>query len=82
MMSRSRPLKMSERTGRNSLSGLLREGLMTAKSEKGAVHLGFPAQIAVYWPLELYPQKFAQNSYMLPISSHISLFAKPNCAVK
>jgi hypothetical protein len=46
---------MSERTGRNILKGLLDEGLLTSKSEKGAVLLAFPAHAASYWFPDLYP---------------------------
>jgi len=48
-------IKKSERTGRNILKGLLDEGLLVSKSEKGAVRLGFPAQAAGYWFPDLYP---------------------------
>ncbi len=45
----------SERTGRNVLKSLLEEGLLTSKSEKGAVRLGFPVSAAGYWFPDLYP---------------------------
>ncbi|MDX2034323.1 MAG: Fic family protein [Blastocatellia bacterium] len=48
---------MSERTGRTILKGLLTEGLVTAKSEKGAIRLGFPAHAAGYWFPDLYPRE-------------------------
>lgn len=50
-------IRMSERTGRNILKGLLDEGLLISKSEKGAVRLGFPAQTASYWFPDLYPSE-------------------------
>ena len=48
---------MSERTGRTILKGLLDEGLLSTKSEKGAVRLGFPAHAASYWFPDLYPHE-------------------------
>ncbi len=45
----------SERTGRNIIKSLLEEGLLTSKSEKGALRLGFPAAAAGYWFPDLYP---------------------------
>lgn len=53
-------IEMSERTGRNILKGLLDEGLLTSKSEKGAVRLGFPARAASYWFPDLYPNEVSQ----------------------
>jgi Fic family protein len=50
-------IDMSERTGRNILRNLLDEGLLIARSEKGAVRLGFPATAAGYWFPELYPNE-------------------------
>lgn len=50
-------IEMSERTGRNILKELLAEGLVTSKSEKGALRLGFPAQTASYWFPDLYPNE-------------------------
>lgn len=52
-----RVIEMSERTGRNILKGLLDEGLLIARSEKGAVRLGFPAHVAGYWFPQLYPNE-------------------------
>ena len=48
-------IEMSERTGRTILKGLLDEGLLTSKLEKGALRLGFPAAAAGYWLPDLYP---------------------------
>lgn len=50
-------IEMSERTGRNILKQLLDEGLVLARSEKGAVRLGFPAAAASYWFPDLYPNE-------------------------
>lgn len=50
-----RTIEMSERTGRTILKGLLDEGLLTAKSEKSAVRLGFPTAAAAYFFPNLYP---------------------------
>ncbi len=50
-----RIIEMSERTGRNILRGLLDEGLLTSKSEKGLLRLGFPVSAAGFWFPELYP---------------------------
>ncbi len=50
-------IEMSERTGRNILKQLLDEGLIIARSEKGAVRLGFPATAASYWFPDLYPNE-------------------------
>lgn len=40
---------MSERTSRTILKGLLDEGLVSSKSEKSAVSLGFPIAAAGFW---------------------------------
>jgi DNA-binding IscR family transcriptional regulator len=53
-------IEMSERTGRNILRELLAEGLVTSRSEKGALRLGFPAQAASYWFPDLYPNDVRQ----------------------
>jgi Fic family protein len=50
-----RIIEMSERTGRNILRGLLDEGLLTSKSEKGLLRLGFPVSAAGFWFPDLYP---------------------------
>jgi Fic family protein len=50
-------IDMSERTGRTILKELLDENLILARSEKGAVRLGFPATAASYWFPDLYPNK-------------------------
>ena len=50
-------IEMSERTGRNILKELLAEGLVTSKSEKGALRLGFPAHVASYLFPDLYPNE-------------------------
>lgn len=48
-------IEMSERTGRTILNGLLDEGLLTSKSAKSAVRLGFPAADAGYFFPDLNP---------------------------
>ena len=53
-------IEMSERTGRNILKDLLEEGLLAARSEKGAVRLGFPAAAAGYWFPDLYPTEISR----------------------
>jgi Fic family protein len=53
-------IEMSERTGRNVLRRLLSERLVTARSEKGVVRLGFPAHAASYWFPDLYPHELRQ----------------------
>lgn len=50
----------SARTGQNILKDLLEEGLLTARSEKGAVRLGFPAAAAGYWFPDLYPNEVSR----------------------
>lgn len=55
-----RIIEMSERTGRTILRGLLDEGLLTSKTEKGALRLGFPAAAAGYWLPDLYPTEVGQ----------------------
>lgn len=46
---------MSERLGRDILTGLLDEGLLVSDSPRGAVRLGFPIHAAGYWFPDLYP---------------------------
>lgn len=50
-----RLIGMSERSGRDILSGLLQEGLLLSDSARGPVRLGFPTHAAGYWFPELYP---------------------------
>lgn len=50
-----RLIGMSERSGRDTLSGLLEEGLLISDSPRGPVRLGFPAHAAGFWFPELYP---------------------------
>lgn len=50
-----RLIGMSERSGRDILSGLLEEGLLISDSPRGPVRLGFPAHAAGFWFPELYP---------------------------
>lgn len=52
---------MSERTGRTILRNLLDEGLLTSKSEKSPVRLGFPVAAAGFWFPELYPTENNKN---------------------
>jgi hypothetical protein len=51
----ARLIGMSERTGRDVLRELLKEGLLTSTSERGPVRLGFPAHAAGYLFPGLYP---------------------------
>lgn len=51
----ARLIGMSERTGRDVLRGLLKEGLLVSKSERGPVRLGFPTHAASYLFPDLYP---------------------------
>ena len=48
-------ISMSERSGRDILSGLLDEGLLISDSPRGPVRLGFPTHAAGYWFPDLYP---------------------------
>ena len=54
-----RLVEMSERTGRNILKTFLDEGLLVAVSDwhRSPVRLGFPAQAAVYWFPQLFPNQ-------------------------
>ena len=46
---------MSERLGRDILSGVLEERLLVSDSPRGPVRLGFPTHAAAYWFPDLYP---------------------------
>lgn len=46
---------MAERTGRDLLGQLLREGLLVSDSPKGRVRLGIPTRVAGVWFPDLYP---------------------------
>jgi Fic family protein len=50
-----RLIGMSERTGRDVLTGLIDEGLLKSDSARGPVRLGFPTHAAGYWLPDLYP---------------------------